>query len=181
MLPIAIGLLLYLGSGCQRTPPAKTYRIGFSQCCNDPWRDAMNGEMYRELPLHPELDFVMREAGNDSENQIAQIREMVALGLDLLIVSPNEAKPLTPIVEEVFQQGIPVILIDRKTESERYTAFIGADNFEIGKTAGKYIANKFEGQAKILEIQLGMTMTPARERNRGFLEAILNEITEHLS
>ena len=93
-------------------------------------------------------------------------------GIDLLIVSPNESKPLTPVIEEVYRSGIPVILIDRKTESEQYTAFIGADNHEIGETAARYLAGIFGGKGKVIELQLGMTMTPAQERSRGFREAL---------
>lgn len=132
----------------------------------------MNREMLRELAFHPELSLDIRVAYNDSEQQIAQIRDMVQSGLDILIVSPNESRPLTPLVEEVFRSGIPVILIDRKTESEQFTAYIGADNYEIGKTAAKYIASQFSGRGNIIELQLGMTMTPARDRSQGFRDAL---------
>ena len=102
----------------------------------------MEDEMLRELNFHPELDFEMRVAYNDSKRQIEEIKELIALKPDLLIVAPNESEPLTPIVEEVYRSGIPVILIDRKTVSEQYTAFLGADNYEIGKAAGEYIASQ---------------------------------------
>lgn len=132
----------------------------------------MEREMYRELAFHPELDLEVRVAYNNSEEQIEQIRELAGMGIDLLIVSPNESKPLTPVVEEVYRSGIPVILIDRKTESEQYTAYIGADNYEIGATAADYIASRFGGKAKIIELQLGMTMTPAQGRSLGFQAAM---------
>lgn len=157
---------------CQQDTIEKKYNIGFSQCCDDPWRDVMNSEMARELAFHPEVKLETWVANNNSEKQIEQIRELVKKKIDLLIVSPNESKPLTPIIEEVYKAGIPVILIDRKTESELYTAFIGADNYEIGKTAGKYIASQINGQANIIEIKLQMTISPAKERNRGFRDAV---------
>lgn len=127
--------------------------------------------MDRELAFHPELDFEVLVADNNSQTQIGQIRELASTGIDLLIVSPNESIPLTPVVEEVNRSGIPVILIDRKTESERYTAFIGADNYEIGATAANYIASQFPKGVHIIELQLGMTMTPAQGRSRGFRDA----------
>lgn len=167
-------LILSLFVGCKRpSPHIKTFRIGFSQCCDDPWRDVMEQEMYRELAFHPELEFQIRIAENNSKSQIEQIRELASSGIDLLIVSPNESKPLTPVIEEVYKMGIPVILIDRKTDSEAYTAYIGADNVNIGETAAHYIANQVHQKGSIIELQLGMTMTPAQERSRGFHQAIL--------
>ncbi len=157
---------------CQQDNIEKKYTIGFSQCCNDPWRDVMNAEMARELGFHPEVRFEMKVSDNNSEKQIEQIRELIKKKIDLLIVSPNESKPLTSVIEEVFKAGIPIILIDRKTESELYTAYIGADNYEIGKTAGKYIASQFQTSGNIIEIKLQMTISPAVERSRGFRDAI---------
>lgn len=164
---------ILLFSGCATTQPSKKYRVAFSQCCSDPWRDVMEREMRRELAFHPEFVFDMLIAGNNSQTQTEQIRELVEKGIDLLIVSPNESEPLTPVIEEVFKAGIPVILIDRKTESEQYTAYIGADNYAIGETAAQYIAGQLDGKCKVIELQLGMTMTPARDRSRGFKDAVL--------
>ncbi|HRJ17042.1 MAG TPA: substrate-binding domain-containing protein, partial [Saprospiraceae bacterium] len=165
-------LFLWLCPACKETTPEKKYRVGFAQCCDDPWRDVMNSEMYRELELHPELEFEMRVSGNESEKQVEQIREIVASGIDILIVSPNESKPLTHIIEEVYTSGTPVILIDRETDSELYTAYIGADNYEIGKTAGRYLANRLNGRGKIIEIQLPLAISPTIERSRGFKDGI---------
>lgn len=160
-------------TGCTTGSTSGKFRIGFSQCCDDPWRDVMEQEMHSELAFHPELEMETRVAFNDSEQQIKQIQELVASGIDILVVSPNESTPLTPVIEAVYKAGIPVILIDRKTESEQYTAYIGADNYEIGKTAAKYIANKFAQNGKIIELQLGMTMTPARDRSQGFKDELM--------
>ena len=132
----------------------------------------MNEEMRREMEFHPDLFLDIRSASNDSETQIEQIRELLTAGIDLLIVSPNEAKPLTPIIEEVYQSGIPVILIDRKTNSDAFTVHIGADNFEIGFTAAEYLASHLEGKNQILELRLPLVTTPAIERNEGFLSGI---------
>lgn len=164
------GLLLCVD--CRDNGPDEKYRIGFSQCCDDAWRDVMNAEMYRELAFRPEVSFEMRVANSDSEKQVRQIRELVQQGIDLLIVSPHESKPLTPVIEEVYKAGIPVILIDRKTDSDLYTAYVGADNYEIGRTAARYIINQFDGRGEIIEIQILMTISPAIERHRGFRDAL---------
>jgi signal transduction histidine kinase/AraC-like DNA-binding protein len=150
----------------QRTK--KEYVIGFSQCCADPWREIMEREMYRELTFQEDLDFIYRQANNNNSTQIEDIKELMKLGIDLLIVAPNEMEPLTPIVEEVYDAGIPVILIDRKTQSEKYTSFIGADNYEIGQTAAHYLANRFNGQGNIIELQLPSDISPAIGRTEGF-------------
>jgi signal transduction histidine kinase/DNA-binding response OmpR family regulator len=167
-------VIVLLGAlhGCEQSPPPKKYRIGFSQCCNDPWRDVMKAEMLRELAFYPELDFDMRVSENNSEKQVEQIRELVAAGIDILLVSPNESRPLTPVIEEVYKAGIPVVLIDRKTESPLYTAYIGANNYEIGRTAATYVANRLQGPGQVIEILLPLTISPGSERNRGFRDGI---------
>lgn len=175
VLKVLIVCLCGLCSACTDTNPNnKTFKIGFSQCCDDPWRDVMNSEMARELAFHPELKLETLVSYNNSEKQVEQIRELVKHKIDLLIVSPNESKPLTAVLDEVYKAGIPIILIDRKTESEQYTAYIGANNYEIGKTAGKYIASQFKGTGNIIEIKLQMTISSAVERNRGFKDAVAN-------
>ncbi len=164
-------LLCFWFSACSERPQ-KTYTIGFSQCCDDSWRNVMNSEVARELAFHPELKLESRSAANNSTKQIEQIRELADKKIDLLIVSPNESKPLTQVINEVYQSGIPVILIDRKTDSELFTAYVGADNYEIGKTAGEYIASQFPKNGNIIEVRLQMTISPAVERSRGFKDAI---------
>lgn len=127
--------------------------------------------MRRELAFHPNLSLKFREAGGNSEKQIQQVRELLKESIDLLIISPNETEPLTPIVEEIYTSGIPVIVLDRKIGSKFYTAFVGTDNFEIGKLAGEYAASMFKGKATIIEI-FGLTKSsPAIERHNGFESA----------
>ena len=171
----AIFLAILISGGllsCQKAAEAKKFRIGFAQCCNDAWRDVMNGEMRRELALRPELNFEMQVCEGQNEVQIKQIREMVAAGIDLLLVSPNESKALTPVIEEVYKAGIPVILLDRKTESEQYTAYVGADNYEIGVTAADYLASQIGGRGNIIELQMSMAISPAVGRHRGFRDGL---------
>ncbi|MDH3649910.1 MAG: substrate-binding domain-containing protein [Saprospiraceae bacterium] len=149
------------------------FTIGFSQCTmGDGWRKTMHDEMERELTFHPDIRLIVKDAENSNERQIAQIRELIEVGVDLLIVSPNEADPITPVVEEVYRKDIPVLLIDRKTSSDEYTAYIGADNREIGITAGKYVALFLKGKGKIVELWGLRGSSPAIERHEGFVTAI---------
>ncbi|WP_230981376.1 hybrid sensor histidine kinase/response regulator transcription factor [Echinicola salinicaeni] len=168
---------------CGPEEDAKQYKIGFSQCVsNDAWRKAMHDEMYRELSFYPDLSLEIRDAQGNSATQIQQIKELVASGIDLLIVSPNESSPITPIIEEIFQNGLPVIVVDRKTSSNLYSAYVGGNNYEVGYTAGQYIRNVLNGKGNILEIWGLRGSSPAVERHRGLLNAFqgsdINIVTE---
>ena len=149
------------------------FTIAFSQCTgDDAWRRDMLRGMQRELSFHPNVVFKYLDAHGNSQKQIAQIKELLKNKPDLLIVSPNEAEPITPIIEEVYQGGIPVVVVDRKTASTFYTAYVGGNNYEVGKTAGQYIGSALKGKGKVLEITGLPKSSPAVERHRGFLEAI---------
>jgi signal transduction histidine kinase/DNA-binding response OmpR family regulator len=164
-------VLTFICLSCD-TENDKKYIIAFSQCCDDGWRDVMNREMQRELLFHPEIDFKLKKSGFDSQEQVRQIRELIKEDIDLLIITPNETEPLTEVLVEAYSAGIPTILIDRKVNSESYTSFVGADNYEIGYTAGKYLLSKFPKGANILELTMDMNITPAVDRKRGFADAI---------
>lgn len=125
-----------------------------------------------ELSFHPDVELLMKVAENDSEQQIAQIQELIEQHVDVLIVAPNETEPLTEVVAEAFQAGIPIILVDRKINADQYSSYISANNYTIGKTAAEYLTTRFREQGKILELQIAMTISPAIERSRGFREGI---------
>jgi len=166
-------LLLLTGLSCRQEKTQTKITIAFSQCVgNDAWRETMLQEMYRELSFHPEIAFLYRDANGNSQTQIEQIRELLAKDIDILIVSPNEAEPLTPIVDSVFQQDIPIIVTDRKTSSGLYNAYVGADNTAIGLLAGKYIDNILQGKGKIGIVRGLAGSSPAMEREKGLLQAL---------
>lgn len=154
---------------------AKKYTIGFSQCTTtDLWRQTQQRLMQIELSFHPEMELYIKDAKEDNQTQIEQIEAFLQEGIDLLIVSPNESAPITPIVEKVFDSGIPVIVVDRKIESNKYTAYIGGDNYRIGQEAGKYTVELLKGKGKILEISGLEGSSPATERRKGFEDIISN-------
>lgn len=165
--------LVCLSISCNTKNAGRKFRIGFSQCGDaDAWRKSMLAEMNRELAFHPELELVYRQADNNSQLQEKQVKELLDEKIDLLIISPNEAKPLTSIVEEAFNKGIPVVVVDRKIASSLYTNYLGADNYQIGKMAGEYAAALLHGKGNIIEV-LGLpTSSPAIERERGFEDGI---------
>jgi ribose transport system substrate-binding protein len=92
--------------------------------------------------------------------------------VDLLIVSPKEAAPLTEPVAEAYRKGIPVIVLDRRVLGDQYTCFIGADNKSIGQAAGRWIVGRLGGKGRVVELKGLMTSTPGQERHSGFREAI---------
>lgn len=159
-------------SAAERAAP-KSYVIGVSQCnLGEPWRVQMNADIEQAAKQHANLRLVMKDAQNDSLRQRAQVEELAAQGIDLLLVSPKESAPLTKPVAEVFQKGIPVIVLDRAVEGDAYTTFIGADNRRIGKEAGKWALKALGGKGVIVELEGLMTSTPGRDRHEGFREAL---------
>lgn len=146
--------------------------IGVSQCSNDAWRTSMNNEILREASFHPNLKIIIKTVNDDSKKQVDDIEDFISSGVDLLIISPNEAVPLTSVVEKAMDKNIPVILVDRKINSDKYTAFIGADNEQIGKEVGNYTVNLLNGKGNIIEMQGLEGSTPAIERHRGFMSVI---------
>ena len=147
--------------------------IGMSQCnLGEPWRVQMNQDIKNEAELHPEIRVIYKDAQNDSLKQRAQIEEYISAGVDLIIVSPKEAAPLTPPIADAYEKGIPVIVLDRRVLGEKYTCFIGADNKAIGAAAGRWIVEKLGGKGKVVELKGLMTSTPGQDRHSGFREGI---------
>lgn len=163
-------LLLIFLCGCSRK--ASHYRIGVSQCSDDEWRTQMNKELIRESFFYEKIKLDIRSVRDDSYQQIRDIRYFIDNDFDLIIVSPNEAGPLTPIIEEAYHKNIPVILVDRNIFSDKFTAFVWADNFEIGKSVGNYIVSQLEERGKMVEISGLIGSTPARDRHHGMKSVV---------
>lgn len=167
--------LLALFVGCSSQEKAEKFTIGFAQCTNgDDWRKAMLEGMEKELSFHPEVRLLMKDARDNSELQVRQIRELLAAHVDLLIISPNEAQPITPVVEEVFNQGIPVIIVDRRTTSKLYTAYVGGDNHQIGHTAGLYVGELLQKKGRVLEVTGTPSASAASDRHQAFAATLKN-------
>ena len=166
-LTLALAALL---TSCRTSRPR--YVIGVSQCSNDAWREKMNNEMLTEALLYDDVSVEIRSAEDNNNRQIADIRSFIDRGVDLLVVAPNEAIPVTPVVEEAYASGIPVIVVDRKILSDQYTAYIGADNYRIGKVIGEYVAARLGGRGKVIELTGLSGSTPAIDRHQGFLSVL---------
>lgn len=166
-LRLGLMALLFVSHALMAATTAK-WKIGMSQCnLGEPWRVQMNADIKKAAEKNPQVEVIFKDAGNDTLKQRAQIEEFIASGVNLLIVSPKEAAPLTKPISEAFKKGIPVIVLDRRVLGQDYTAFIGADNAKIGKAAGEWIKKNL-GSAKIAELKGLMTSTPAQDRHTGF-------------
>ncbi len=170
LFPLLAGALLIGASGCEKQ---KTYRIGVSQCASDDWRSKANDEMLREAMLHEDVSVEIRSAEDNSARQVEDIRYFADNGFDLIIASPNEEEALTPIIKDVYERGIPVVLFDREINGDSYTSRIVSDNLGIGREAGTYALNlghKLGRAPRAIELRGLPDCTPATKRHRGFTE-----------
>lgn len=159
-------------ASCGRNSGAK-FLVGFSQCnLGEPWRVAMNAEVTARAKDFSQMEIVFADAQQDNAKQVADVENFLRQGISLLMISPNEAQPLTAVVRKVYERGIPVVVIDRAIDGESYTVFIGADNRLIGREAGTLIADLLGGKGDIVEIKGLPGSPPARDRSEGMREAI---------
>jgi signal transduction histidine kinase/DNA-binding response OmpR family regulator len=156
---------------CSKRPD--TYLIGVSQCSVDAWREVANTEIMQEASFYDNLSVEIKSVRDDSEQQIEDIENFITKGVDLLIISPNESESLTPVVEKAYDAGIPVILYDRKVDSDKYTAFVGGDNRQIGSIAGSYVMSVIGGRKRIALIRGTRGSTADTERYEGFLSSLM--------
>jgi ribose transport system substrate-binding protein len=180
LLIFVLFIALTITFGCEQKEQAAAgeeagykWTLGMSQCnLGEPWRVQMNQDIKNEAAKHLEIRVIYKDAQNDSLKQRAQIEEFISAGVDLIVVSPKEAAPLTQPVAAAYEKSIPVIVLDRRVLGDKYTCFIGADNKNIGKAAGKWIMEKLQGKGKVVELKGLMTSTPGQDRHTGFRESI---------
>jgi Signal transduction histidine kinase len=171
-----VGLLVL--AGCNRN--TKKYVIGVSQCSEDIWRNKLNDELLMETYQHKDVELLFASAKDNDKLQTEQIEKFIQRGVDLLIISPNQVHSITPVIDKAYDKGIPVILFDRKTDSQKYTAFIGADNVKVGKTIGEFIAKTLHGEGEVIEIKGLDNSSPAIDRHKGFVQALSRYPDIHL-
>ena len=168
-ITILIGLL-WAAVGCSH--PKSHYVIGISQCSVDIWREKQNAELRMGAYCQDNVELRFAAAYDNDERQVEQIDSLVATGIDLLIVAPNQVATISPAIDRAFDKGIPVIVFERKTNSQKFTAFISADNYEMGRVMGEYIAGQLDGKGRVMEIMGLKGSSPAIERHNGFTDAL---------
>lgn len=165
-----IYVLVVMFAACTEKP--KKFVIGVSQCSEDIWREKLNDELKMGEYLNDSIIVKLVSSNDDNVLQNKQVNQFINEGVDLIVVSPNQLSAISEAVERAYDKGIPVILYDRKTNSDKYTAFIGCDNYMIGKSMGTFIAHQLKGKGRIVEICGLEGSSPAMERHRGFMDAI---------
>jgi ribose transport system substrate-binding protein len=153
----------------------KKYRFGFSQVTTvEPWRVQFNKDMIKEASQHPDLELIITDGQDKTEKQVADVENLIQQGVDVLLISPKESAGLTGVVLKAIDQKIPVIVLDRKVETDKYTQFIGGDNVVIGKAAGKYVVDLLGGPGKakgnVVELWGGMGTPASHDRHNGYAE-----------
>lgn len=148
------------------------YVIGVAQCSEDSWREKLNAELQASTYFYDNVELRFANADDDVNLQKRQLLQFADDGVDMIIVAPITSNEITPVVEQVMERGIPVITFDRKIQSDRFTAFIGCDNYQMGYTMGRYVAGEMKGSGNVIEITGMQGSSPMIERHRGFVDAI---------
>ena len=169
-LNLCVILILIALTSCSQS--GKRYKIGVSQCSEDIWREKQNAELRMGAYLQGDVELRFAAAYDSDERQVQQIDSLVATGIDLLIVAPNQVATISPAIDRAYDKGIPVIVFERKTNSQKYTAFISADNYEMGRVMGEYVASQLQGKGRVMEIMGLEGSSPAIERHNGFADAL---------
>ena len=169
-LKLYVIILLIALTSCSQS--RKEYKIGVSQCSADIWREKQNAELRMGAYLQGNVELRFAAAYDSDERQVQQIDSLVATGIDLLIVAPNQVATISPAIDRAYDKGIPVIVFERKTNSQKYTAFISADNYEMGRVMGEYVASQLQGKGRVMEIMGLEGSSPAIERHNGFADAL---------
>ena len=167
---LLLGWCVILMIACSGEKPH--YVIGVSQCSEDIWRNWQNAEMKMESNFHDGVELRFATAHDDSKRQIQQIDSLVESGIQLLIVAPNQRSSVSSAIDRAYDKGIPVIVFERKTDSQKYTAFVSADNYEMGRMMGEYVVSRLNGKGQVLEVEGLKGSSPAEERHKGFHDAL---------
>jgi ribose transport system substrate-binding protein len=179
-MPIFLLLLGLILSWPLAAEPERRYVVAFAQdTLENDWRMAQMRELQAAFAAYPFIEFVYSDGQGQTARQIQNIEDFLYRKVDLLITSPRDAEALAPVVERVYQAGIPVILLTRRVASEYYTSFIHPDDLQIARQAGEYLARRLNGKGRVLMLQGVPSATTAQQRSQGFLEVLANypEIT----
>ena len=80
---------------CPKPEPKDHYVIGMSQANRaEPWREAMDSQIAAAAADYPEFEVIFQDAAQDNADQVSDVENLLTQGIDLLIISPNEAAPL---------------------------------------------------------------------------------------
>jgi galactofuranose transport system substrate-binding protein len=174
---LAVPLLFFTACKRQGEDAKKSggLTVGFSQIgAESAWRTA-NTKSIKEEAEKRGINLVFSDAQQKQENQIKALRSFIAQGVDVIAFSPVVETGWEPVLQEIKQAGIPVVLTDRAvdvSDDSLYQTFIGSDFVEEGRRAAKWLAEATGGKAKIAELVGTPGSAPAIDRKKGFEEVL---------
>ena len=176
----SVAALALLFSDCREKKPAAKYVIGFSQCTTtEPWRALFNRLLEAAAARMPDVKLIALDAQDRIDKQVSDMESFINRRVSAILISPKDAPGLTGVVQRATSAGIPVVVLDRDVQTKSYACFVGGDNMEIGREAGKFAVEALGGPGKaqgfIYEIWGGMASTPAQERHNGFHDIVGKE------
>ncbi len=170
---LALILLAAVGPGWADWQPERIYTVGFAQdTMSNDWRAAQVNEMRAALAAYPYIRFVYTDAGGSTARQAYDLERLASNGVDVLVTSPRDSQAMTPVIDALYEKGLPVVLLTRRSVSDSYSSFIGADDRAIGREAAEHIATELGGQGRIVMIRGLPTATTAIARSEGFEERL---------
>ncbi|UWQ21783.1 substrate-binding domain-containing protein [Jannaschia sp. W003] len=141
--------------------------VGFSQTgFNHPWRISMLEAAQAEACRHPNVSMIVLDGNVDVAKQSNDVRDLLARGVDAVLLSPVESAALIPASRAVMNEGIPLIVMDRDVPSEK-TLFIGQSNVTMGEKVAEKMAEDLGGTGKIVVITGLQGSSPAVDRDQG--------------
>ncbi|MCG2797373.1 MAG: ABC transporter substrate-binding protein [Cellulomonas sp.] len=155
-----------------------SYTIGFSaQQSDHPWTIAFNNSIEDEAKARGHK-IVVTDAQGSTAKQVSDVESLIAQGVDVIIISPREEKPLAEVTLKAKAAGIPVFIVDRAVDKtvavagEDYVSYIGSDFYAEGKAAGEWLVTKLGGTGTVIEIAGTTGSSAADDRGSGFREAL---------
>ena len=169
---LTVAVLSVTAVSCADTGDATMHKIGVSQCSGGEWREKMNDEMRREAIFHPGISFDFCNAADDPQKQGRDVDSLLDAGVDLLVIAPIDSAHGRALVNKAMGHGIPVIVADRRLPGSDYTAYVGGDNYAVGRNAAEYLASRLPQGGEILEIRGHDGSSPVEMRHQGFVDAL---------
>ena len=169
-----ICLSFAMAKGARENPDTKTkWVVGLSQGTkNHPFRVAMDDVNIKYAKEHyPEMMIGETDGNNKSSKQVNDVEDLIARGIDLLLISPLTSEALTDVCQKAMDMGIPVVTLDRNVNCP-VTCYIGAENKPMGRAAADLLAKMVGGKGNIIEIQGTAGASATIDRHNGFVERI---------
>jgi len=141
--------------------------------------DMRRGATDAAARLNVDLTVLSAERETDVERQMQIIENVVQAGVDAICLAPSGSKEIVPAVGKAKRAGIPVVIVDDRIDAQAATeagvhtdAYVGSDNVDGGRIAGRYLVQISGGQANVALLEGIPGHQTGDARLQGFREAI---------